>query len=215
VNFPSIESVAFDTTQMTPLPDENTPDKHAWLTPERDLVLLNLFCKAPDVPARLDQIDALRAAYRKIANAQGCALIEAEVVDAGSCRAIWLIVRSYRKPHGSIYVASLTLPFHDFSFVLKAQCEERGMTGIREAMVLPEVLNAAPDDSFVVGAPPQGWLVDLYDSNLRTQPLRNVSEDEKYDAKFPDHPLSRVRRLIRHLDSSLVVSPEVKAAMPF
>ena len=42
---------------------------------------------------------------------------------------------------------------------------------------------------------------DLYDPNLRTELLRSISEDEKYDAKLPDHPHSRVHRLIRHLHS--------------
>ncbi len=59
----------------------------------------------------------------------------------------------------------------------------------------------------------EAWGADLYDPNLRTEPLRNISEDETYDARFPDHPLSRVRRLIRH--TTLIVVPEVKAAAPF
>jgi hypothetical protein len=41
-----------------------------------------------------------------------------------------------------------------------------------------------------------GWAADLYDPSLRTEPLRNISEDEKYDAKFPDHSLSRVARYV-------------------
>jgi hypothetical protein len=131
--FPSIESLTFDTTGMTVFSSENTPDQRVWLTPDQDPVLLNRFCLAPDVPAKLDQIDALRAAYRRIVNAQGVALIEAEVVSLDNCLAVWLIVRPYRKSLGSLYIASVTLPFRDFSFVLRAQCEEHGITGMREA----------------------------------------------------------------------------------
>jgi hypothetical protein len=99
------------------------------------------------------------------------------------------------------------LPFRDFSFVLKAQSEEYGTTGIREAVVL--------DEHFRAGRDPEEAFADVYDVKLKTQPLRNISEDEKYDAKFPQHPLSRARRLMRHLVSTLVVGPEVKAATPF
>ena len=207
MDFPSIEFLRFDTRAMTALPDESTENVHRWLTSEEDLVLLNLCRVAPDVPASLDNLDALRAGYRSAVTAQGAALIEAEVVDADSCRAIWLIVRVNRKPRGTIYLASLTLPFRDFSLVLRAQCEEHGITGVREAVLLDELLTHS--DGM------EGWVADLYDPNLRTPPFRNISEDEKYDTRFPQHPLSRVRRLMRHLQSTLVVAAEVKAAAPF
>jgi hypothetical protein len=92
-----------------------------------------------------------------------------------------------RKPHDAIY--ALTLPFRDFSFVPRVECEERGRTGVREAVVLAEFLKVGSDDM-------DGWAADLYDPSLRTEPLRNISEDEKYDAKFPDHSLSRVARYV-------------------
>jgi hypothetical protein len=112
------------------------------------------------------------------------------------------------KPHDAIYIDALMLPFRGFRFVLRVECEERGLTGVREAVVLAEFLKVGSDDM-------EGWAADLYDPSLRTEPLRNISEDEKYDAKFPDHPLSRVRRQMRHLHSTLIVPPEVKAAAPF
>jgi hypothetical protein len=43
-----------------------------------------------------------------------------------------------RKPHDAIY--ALMLPFRDSSFVLRVECEERGLTGVCEAVVLAEFL---------------------------------------------------------------------------
>jgi hypothetical protein len=40
------------------------------------------------------------------------------------------------------YVGSLTIPFLDFSFVIKVQCEEKGATGIREAVLLDRRLES-------------------------------------------------------------------------
>jgi hypothetical protein len=94
--YPSIESITFDTSAMTPLPEENTVSKRVWFTPERDIVSVQYLAAAPEIPAGLDQLDALRVGYRKLANDKGLALIEAEVVDTAGCRMIWLLLRCYR-----------------------------------------------------------------------------------------------------------------------
>ncbi len=60
-----------------------------------------------------------------------------------------------------------------------------------------------------------GWWRDPYDGST-TGPLQaNLSEDRKYDAAFPDHPLSRARALLAHLESSIRLDDEVRAAAPF
>ena len=56
------------------------------------------------------------------------------------CRAVWLIVKAPQKPHGMTYIGSLTFPFRNFSFVLKAVCVEHGTPGMREAVVLERFL---------------------------------------------------------------------------
>lgn len=44
---------------------------------------------------------------------------------------------------------------------------------------------------------------------------RNRSEVEEYDAKFPDHPLSRARAILRCLEATTRVSNEIRSAPPF
>jgi hypothetical protein len=45
--------------------------------------------------------------------------------------------------------------------------------------------------------------------------MRNLSDDVEYDAQLPDHPLSRLRSVLRDLGSTVSITDEVKAAAPF
>ena len=210
---PSIEAVTFDASEMKAMTEENTGQVHVWLTAENDIVTLNYFPIAPDIPANFNDIGLLREGYRKMIGSES-ALIEAEAVKVDRCQALWLILRQNLEPHGTIYLASLTMPFRDFSYVAKVQCDERGVTGIRESMALADIAmeKGGLDERWNFR---EGWIDDIYDSSLREGRLRNVSEDEKYDSKLPNHPLSRARRMLRHLHSTIVMADEVKTAPPF
>ena len=98
-----------------------------------------------------------------------------------------------------MYIGSLTIPFRDFSFVIKIQCQEQGVTGMREALLVAEALRNGTgrieDGRFV----PVGWSVD----------------DEQFDDKVPQHPLSRARRELRHIASTVQIEPRVKGDARF
>src|SRR5262249_1454768 len=99
------------------------------------------------------------------------------------------------QPSGRTYVGSLTVPFRDFSFVLKCQCAEGGPTGFKEALLLDRSLAAGEpmkieDGQFHI----PGWDPDA----------------ERYDAEFPDHPVARARRVLAHVAGSLVVADEIR-----
>ena len=49
-----------------------------------------------------------------------------------------------------------------------------------------------------------GWAFDPYDATFDTGALNTLSDDERVDIVVPGHPLSRMRRLLRTIDSSLV-----------
>ena len=58
-----------------------------------------------------------------------------------------------------------------------------------------------------------GWAQDPYDASYRTGLQRNQADDERWDAHFPDHPLSRCRAMMRtlaattRLDASVLRAP--------
>jgi hypothetical protein len=103
--------------------------------------------------------------------------------------AILTIIKVLQPPHGAIYIGSWTFPFAEFSYVLKLQCEERGITGVRETALLVKAINEGkqPDDP----------------------------DDERYDKLFPDHPLSRLRREMAALQPTIRPDAKIKSAAPF
>ena len=194
---PSIESLTFDATGMALVTDKSTMYQRLWVTPEPDGVILNFYPVAPDIPAGLDQIDALRFGYRQRAADRGSAFIRVEVVEADGCPAILLITRFHLESRAAVYVASLTLPFRDFSFGLRAQCQEYGLTGVREAVIFAETMGSEQ-----IGIKPEreerggggiqmlatedlvGWVIEPNGPNPRTEPPGNISEDESTTPNF-------------------------------
>jgi hypothetical protein len=96
-----------------------------------------------------------------------------------------------------IYLASLTVPFADHSCVIKFQCNERGVTGMRETVVMERLLAQGEVDFNNLG-------------NVAT-----IADREEYDSLFPDHPLAKARRIIREIIPTVKVSDELRKAEPF
>jgi hypothetical protein len=93
----------------------------------------------PDLPAPPNDIDTLRSFYRHTLKDEGKALISLDAIEIDGCAATKLIVKARvpNEEHGMLYIAAITIPFRNFSFVLKTVCAELGATGMREAMILP------------------------------------------------------------------------------
>jgi hypothetical protein len=80
---------------------------------------------------------------------------------------------------------------------------ERGTTGVREAGVTAELMKAGK-------LTPQNfessWASDPYDASYHgvdRSVLRFISDDERYDERFPEHPLSKVRRVLAALPTAV------------
>ena len=109
---------------------------------------------------------------------------------------VFEICQQVRKqwPSGMTYLGALTLPFEAFSFVVKVQCEERGTTGLREAVLLDRRLAAGDQPTIKDGRMHlPGWNPDA----------------AEHDAMFPTHPVSRARRVLDHLRRTLVIDPSL------
>jgi hypothetical protein len=62
---------------------------------------------------------------------------------------------------------------------------------------------------------PSGWIADPYDPTLRYDGMRNLADDPKYDAQFPEHPLSRSRAFMANLESITEIATIVNNAPGF
>ena len=204
-----LDSVRFDTSDFSLSEQEivhsRTESVRAWSTAEGDGVGLFFFSLPPDLAGPIDDLASIRQQYRRA----GAAIIEVEPLRLDGCDGLRVIVKVPQSPHGMTYVGGLTLPFRDCSWVLKAQCQERGTTGVRDAVILDRRIADVKLPSL------EGWQRDPYEPGFRAPLQRNLSEAEEYDAEFPDHPLSRLRRLLPRLSDTLRVGDEVRALPPF
>jgi hypothetical protein len=209
-----LDSITFDTTGFALEGDLN--GTRVWHTQTGDGIWLYYFNKPPDISADLNSVDEVRKFYRVVATSAGLGTIEVETLSLDGCPAIRTIFKTPQQPFGMTYLGSITLPFRNFSYVVKVQCMEYGITGIREA-VMTEVLLAAGQIQVDEDRPGLilGWWQDPYDPSVRAPLMRNRAEAEEYDSRFPDHPLSRLRAILGQVQSTLHITPEIKSEPAF
>jgi hypothetical protein len=114
-----------------------------------------------------------------------------------------------------VYVGSLTLPFADFSFVIKVQCAEFEVSGLRDAIVMERLLAEGkvtldPETKAI-----RGWSCDPYDPAFKATLLCHKSDEEAYDTEFPDHPLTEMRKHIATILSTIAADDEVLHSAKF
>ena len=100
-----------------------------------------------------------------------------------------------------LYLASFTILFRDKSYVVKFQCLEQGVTGARDSAVF--AMFATFEDDEEEFDPFKGWAKDPYNENITEGVLMNLSEAEKLDERFPNHPLTRARQYLSRLKETI------------
>ena len=122
-------------------------------------------------------------------------LIQAEASDARA----FSIVKTLMEPSGVQYCLTYQKFYADFIVNIQAFFEERGTTGMRDALVYElcrrEGRVGKGDDPFA------GWAQDPYDAAVSAGALMNLSEREEYDARFVGFPLTMCRAFIRALEA--------------
>jgi hypothetical protein len=210
---PSLDSVTFDVSGLTLQGDRE--GVRVWHTPAGDGIGLYYFPIPPDIEADLRSVSAIRAFYRALAMQSGAAIIEVDILQVNGCSAVRQIIKVPQQPHGMTYLGSITLPFRNFSYVIKIQCEEHGTTGIRDSVILAQKRATGEVTLDVDKHALRGWMRDPYDPSIVDVFARNLSEADEYDKHFPDHPLSRLRPVLKHVQATLRIAEEVKGEPRF
>jgi hypothetical protein len=196
---PSLDAVRFDTTGYVFTGELQPGALRVWHTPEGDGLGLYFYPLPPDLPAGATSVVELAAFYRRLLAASdtnsGGKLVEIRVVVAGGRPAVRTIVSVAQQPSGRSYIGSLTLPFRAFSFVFKCQCAEGEPTGLKEALLI--------DRSWAAKEPAESDGAQL--SVPEWDP-----DSSTHDAEFPGHPVARVRRVLDHVEQSLVVAGDIR-----
>lgn len=184
--------------------EENSAKKMVWMNECGEVLSVNVVKGPFDWPSydRKALIDEVRA----LAKSRGGGIISADVVTVAGVPAVKLIYKREQRP-AYIYSGMLLFPYEDVYFVLMVVFGEHGTTGVREAVVTSQLLD---EGKITVKTYPQLWFRDPYDPEYKDVVLCSLSDDEKYDHSFPDHPLSRMRQKLLNLQSTLTIHIEAE-----
>ncbi|WP_406098910.1 hypothetical protein [Streptomyces sp. NBC_01013] len=176
-----------------------------WANDHNDVLSLHFFALPSDLPTALDDGPALRNALTHHIAQAGGGLIEASVKRLGELPALRQILKLPLpdRPSGQAFIGSFTVPRAGCSTVVKIQALEQGMTGMREAVVLAK---AGPQDYF---------RSHPYAPDVQGGLPFHAADHARWDAEFPDHPLTRVRRTLDTLAQAVSVAPDFAALPPF
>jgi hypothetical protein len=170
-----------------------------WSFADGDRVALHFREGQPDLPQAADVEEFLAQYQSRIAH-DGAKLVECATVELAQFRGLEAIVKDPQDPTGMVYWGELTLPFESFSFVIRIQCRERGNSGLREVLLLDEALDG---DEFEVD--PQS-----------EQPAPDWNPDSsRFDGRFPDHPVARVRTRLASVRAWLSFDERLQAQRQF
>lgn len=192
---------------------EENDSRIVWVNPEESaLISLNFFDIQPDLPT-IKNLDFLKDFYRNSISEANGGVVEVSLLEVNKIPSVKTIFKIPQPERGMTYIASVTIPFENCSFVIKIQAAEVGTTGIRDAVVLNEMLMSGEvtlgEDRL------ENWFEDPYNPNFKNGTLMNKSEQEKYDTEFPEHPLSVARKAIIDAVRQTVFKPEINEIAGF
>ncbi len=149
--------------------------------------------------------EAIRGSYA----ANGEFLVEAFPITIGDVIIQWIVTKKRQDNLGFIYHAYMFIFTSKNMVTISIMCQERGTTGMREAIVNLVNIKSAQD----AGKPAEEAYLkmrDPYDANHDKGALYMDSDDRKWDAGLPDHPLSRARRKMQAIMDGLAMTEDIK-----
>ena len=160
-----------------------------WRTPYGDAIGAYFFNVTPDCPRDLSKSEALHEFYSKQLDAVNGDVVEVTSSLIGNIPVIALIVKVPQEPSGMTYLSSVTIACKKFSFVVKSQCQEHGVTGMREtALFAKNDLEMGEDFDF---------------------------DSSEFDKDFPEHPVSRARVIRDIILSNIELEESITSSEPF
>lgn len=180
-----------------------------WVDPASgDQMTAHFFDLVPNLPASLNDLPRLRHGLT-VDTAEVGGLIDAFVVTIDNVPALAQVVKLPLPDRpGQGFIASITVPKATSSAMLKLTAVEGPMTGIRESMVVADVISET-------GSPAAFYAPHPYAPESSPKLPWHRADDPRYDEKVPDHPLSRCRRWLRHMLATARLDPEFAAKPGF
>lgn len=188
----------------------------AWFAPQREAVRIQLF-PACEWPFSLSDVEAAKEYWQRETERLSGALIDIETLNIQKVPALRAIFK-YRDPTpgslGIYYVGIIWLPFKDALFQINVEDVERGTTGVREAIVANLLLHKGEIEVSEEEPEMLNSGEELF-ARLRESKLHRIpSDDRQYDEALPEHPLSRVRKLLDFCASEIQLSRSLQKTTP-
>lgn len=201
---PQVDLVRLDLTGWTPSPTTSA----AWTDESGDKLFLVGFDAPPNIPPLLHDPAALQSAWPPAFG--GNLSVDVVAIDGVRCARVLSKLRADTTE--LVYLGALIIPRRDYSFVVRVQCNEGGITGGREAVVLTLLMDEGHEVPSV-DSRMEGWHV-----GPEVEPplaARNLADDERWDGRFPTHPLSRCRRHLDRLQATTSLDASIRSDAPF
>ena len=176
-------------------------DMRIWRDSDRDVLSLAFLEKGCDFPRGETK---LRNWCRETAQSREGGLIEAQAMACGIGPSVGFIYKRMQAQHtGYVYTGMFITSVKLGSFIWTIVAGERGTSGLREAIVTGNLLQAG---KLTLEDYERCWAQDPYEpayQGVDRIVLRFMSDDSEYDAQFPQHALSKVRRVMAALPDNV------------
>ncbi len=187
-------SIEVDESVWAVFPEQSDPSTKLWHDGNGVTLVLNSIGFDQDLYSKLSDELAVRKYYRDVFADQNIGIVECNGLEKNGTKFVKTIGKNITQGQPGSYIASVAIPLSDRSFVFSLQAQEVGITGIRDTAIMNKLMSEGhsfesdPESGEIIG-----WAQDPYFPEYQGPCLRNLSEHEKYDQEFPDHPLSKVR----------------------
>ena len=205
---PAIDDVQFDTNGWEPRA-EPAENRCAWTNGFGDILSLRFKPGAPTMPS-LFRFQALREHHARRLAASGGTILSLDLLQVKGLSISKLVVKTWQPAGGWGYLGILSLPYRDFSFSIRMQTLERAGDEAREHHAWNWLHDSQPAETDCL---PLWFGREEAPHNIHAA-LPNLADNERWDADFPEHPLSRLRTEFSRLIPTLSISRDVKNSAP-
>lgn len=205
-----MKEVSFDTTGWKLALEE--PTKLTWQDEANDTMVLIV---APRRPQQSDprNLERSRDELRTALKSGRAGIVEVEPLKIGPVIAQWMVMKEPQTPAGYFYQTCVILSTAQSEIVLNIAAKERGTTGMREAAFVTIAVMKSGNQPGVAQA--ASTHRDPYDKRFDQGAVYAPSDERKFDASLPDHPLSRTRRKMQRIVDSITLSSEIRQTARF
>lgn len=186
----------------------SSPERSTWRDGDGDTITLTAAATAIAETITAD-VGELRTYCRQLAENHGAGLVEANAALGPLGPTVHLIYKKLEEP-AFTFTGVQIIPLLKASLIWSVVADEKGMTGVREAVVTSALMDQG---KLTLETYKRSWSTDPYEPLYRgvdRSTLRYMSDDPSYDNQFPNQPLSKVRRVLREL----LRQPDLGAVVP-